>query len=115
MGIATDILNKVKIFLSDLRKNLGLLFIIGIIWILLILGILFLKIYVGNLTPIPEFANNFSPYFVSFVTGVVKVGIAGIYVLIWLYIWHRMVRMYFWRTAKKYLSVEDNNNNEANQ
>ena len=102
MDIIGEIKSKLKLLISDLRRHLGLIFIISIIWVLLLIGILFLAIYVGPLQPLPEITLYLDPYFVALITGAVKVAMAGMYVLVWLYIWHRMVRMYFWRTIDKY-------------
>jgi hypothetical protein len=108
MNIIGAIKNKLKILLSDLRRHLGLIFIITFIWILLLIGIVFLAIYVGPL----EAGSIIYTYihevwFIDLMTGVVQVGMAGTYVLVWLYIWQRMVRMYFWRTIEKYMpSIE---------
>ena len=44
MKIITDIFTKLKLLLADLRGHLGLLLIISLIWVLLLIGILFLKV-----------------------------------------------------------------------
>lgn len=108
MGIISGIKEKLKIFLSDIRKNLGLLIIITIIWVMLIFGIVFLKVYVGPLQPISTLSNYLDPVLVNLLTQVVQALLGGSYVLIWLYLWYRMVRMYFWRTMKKYYNLLEN-------
>lgn len=113
MKIITDILNKLKLLLGDLRRNFGLLLIIGVIWVLLLMGILFLKIYIGPMTADPDLYNYFPAAFIDFMTSIVKVGIAGVYVLIWLYVWNRSVRTYFWRSIKKYYGLPDEIKNGA--
>lgn len=113
MKIIADLKNSLKLLLADLRRNLGLLLIIGAIWIILLIGILFLKIYIGPMQAIPSLSKYFSQTFISFVTSVVKVVIAGVYALMWLYLWNRMVRTYFWRAIQKYYGLPNENNNEA--
>ena len=113
MKIITDIFTKLKLLLADLRRNLGLLLIISIIWVLLLIGILFLKVYIGPMQAIPTLINYFPAAFIDFVTSIVKVIIAGIYVLIWLYLWNRSVRTYFWRAIKKYYGLPDEIKNGA--
>lgn len=113
MKIITDIVTKLKLLLTDLRNNLGLLLIISVIWVLLLIGILFLKIYIGPMVAISTLDKYFSHAFIDFVTSIVKVIIAGVYVLIWLYLWNRSVRTYFWRTVKKYYGLSDENKNGA--
>jgi len=113
MKIIAEIKNSLKLLLADLHRNLGLLLIIGIIWIILLIGILFLKIYIGPMEAIPSLAHYFSKAFIDFVTSVVKVGIAGIYVLIWLYLWNRMVRTYFWRDIQKFYQQPEEKEDEA--
>ncbi|MDD1776865.1 MAG: hypothetical protein LUQ65_01770 [Candidatus Helarchaeota archaeon] len=113
MKIITDIFTKLKLLLADLRRNLGLLLIIGVIWVLLLIGILFLKVYIGPMSADDDLINYFPQAFIEFVTSVVKVAIAGVYVLIWLYLWNRSVRTYFWRTIKKYYGLSDETNNGA--
>jgi hypothetical protein len=113
MKIITNIFTKLKLLLADLRNNLGLLLIIGAIWVLLLIGILFLKVYIGPMDAISTLDNYFSPTLIDFVTSIVKVIIAGVYVLIWLYLWNRSVRTYFWRAIKKYYGLPDETNNGA--
>ena len=108
MSLFSSIKEKLKTFLTDLRRNLGLLVIISIIWLMLLFGILFFKIYVGPLQPIPSIYNYFDSTLVNLITGAVQVLLAGSYVLIWLYLWYRMIRMYFWRTVKKYYPSSEN-------
>lgn len=107
MGIISDIVNKVKILLKDLRRHLGILIIIFLIWILLLIGFFFLKVYVGPLQPDTNFVLFLTGLcipmsIINLLTGMVQVFIAAIYVLMWLYLWHRLIRMYFWRTIMKY-------------
>jgi hypothetical protein len=113
MKIITDIFTKLKLLLADLRRNLGLLLIISVIWVLLLIGILFLKVYIGPLHAIDTLYDYFptAAAFIDFVTSIVQVIIAGIYVLIWLYLWNRAMRTYFWRTIKKYYGLTDETNN----
>ena len=113
MKIIADFKNKLKLLWADLRRNLGLLLIIGIIWIIFLIGILFLKIYIGPMEAIPSLSYYFSQAFIDFVTSIVKVAIAGIYVLMWLYLWNRMVRTYFWRAIQRHYEMPDENKNEA--
>ncbi|MHA1264813.1 MAG: hypothetical protein ACTSRS_06205 [Candidatus Helarchaeota archaeon] len=120
MGFLSDLIAKIKTFITDLRKHFGLLLIITLIWLMLLIGIVFLKVYIGPLEPDPGFVNflqnlGFSSSAISLLTGFVQVTIAAIYVLLWLYLWHRLVRMYFWRTAKKYLIINENNQKEVNK
>ncbi|MFX1293967.1 MAG: hypothetical protein ACFFD2_03770 [Promethearchaeota archaeon] len=102
MGIISEIKDKLKTFISDLRNNLGLLVIITLFWIMLIFGILFLKVYVGPLAPHPGIYTYLDPILVDLLTSMVQVLISGSYVLIWLYLLYRLIRMYFWRNIKKY-------------
>ena len=113
MKIITDIFTKLKLLLADFRRNLGLLLIISIIWVLLLIGILFLKVYIGPMHAIDTLDDYFPAAFIDFVTSIVKVAIAGIYVLIWLYLWNRSVRTYFWRAIKKYYGPPDESQNGA--
>ncbi len=108
MSLFSGIKEKLKIFLTDLRRNLGLLVIISIIWLMLLFGILFFKIYVGPLEPIPSIYNYFDSTFVNLMTGTVQVLLAGSYVLIWLYLWYKLIQMYFWRTIKKHYPSSEN-------
>lgn len=79
---------------------------------MLLFGILFLKVYVGPLTPISSIYNYLDPSLVNLLTGMVQVLLAAGYFAIWLYLWYRLIRMYFWRTIKKYYpqneSLEEN-------
>ena len=102
MGLISEIKKKIKLFFSDLRRDFGLLIIICIIWIMLLFGIIFLKVYVGPLEPLESFADLFDPAFVNLLTATIQVFLAALYVLVWLYLWYRLIRMYFWRTIKKY-------------
>jgi hypothetical protein len=113
MKIIADIFTKLKLLLADLRRNLGLLLIIGAIWILLLIGILFLKVYIGPMSADDDLINYFPQALIDFVTSLVKVAIAGFYVLIWLYLWNRSVRTYFWRAIKKYYGLPDEIKNGA--
>jgi hypothetical protein len=113
MKIIADIKNGLKLLLGDLRRNLGLLLIIGIIWIVLLIGILFLKIYIGPMEAISSLSHYFSQSFIDFMTSVVKVAIAGVYAIMWLYLWNRMVRTYFWRDIQKYYGLPDEKKIEA--
>ena len=102
MGIISKIKNSVIQLISDLRKNFGLLVIISFIWIMLLFGILFLKIYVVPLQPIDTLFDIFPAFLVNLLTSAVEVLLATAYVLIWLYLWYRLIRMYFWRTIKRH-------------
>jgi len=113
MKVITDIFTKLKLLLADFRRNLGLLLIIGIIWGFLLIGILFLKVYIGPMQAIPTLYNYFPAALIDFVTSIVKVIIAGVYILIWLYLWNRSVRTYFWRAIKKYYGLPDEIKNGA--
>ncbi|NVM55393.1 MAG: hypothetical protein HWN66_16925 [Candidatus Helarchaeota archaeon] len=115
MGIIDDIINKIKVLVSDLKKNFELLVIISVMWLLALIGILFLKVYVGPLKPLPSFeafliSLGFSQTFVDLLNGMVQVFIAAIYGLLWLYLGHRIVRLYFWRTIKKNTPPAENKN-----
>ncbi|NVM29860.1 MAG: hypothetical protein HWN65_13530 [Candidatus Helarchaeota archaeon] len=108
MGIITGIINKIKEILSDLRRNFGLIAIIGLIWIMFLIGILFLYVYIGgeNFQPKGTFVTfmtglGFSSTFIAFLTESIQGFIAAMYIVILLFFWLRMVRMYFWRTVKK--------------
>lgn len=98
-----NIKNWIFNFFRALWKR-SLYLIILILWILLIGGIIFLKVFIGPLVPDTNFeffliGLGISP---AFITGIVKVLIGAVYILIWLYFWHRSIRMYFWRTIMKY-------------
>ena len=112
MGIVSDLKEKLKLLLSDLRRNLGLLIIITIIWVMLLFGIVFLKVYVGPLAPISTIYSYLDANLVNLLTAGVQVLLAASYVGIWLYLWYRLVRMYFWRTVKKYYPPSENESEE---
>ncbi|MHA1132435.1 MAG: hypothetical protein ACTSQQ_16730, partial [Candidatus Helarchaeota archaeon] len=115
MGIIAKIIEKLKQFFSDLKRNRELLVIITIIWLMLLFGILFLKIYVGPLQPIsslPGILEQLWPghgqLLSNLFTSIIQVMLAVSYVGIWLYLWYRMIRMYFWRTIKKFYPTPEN-------
>ena len=118
MGIISDIINNIKAFLKDLRRHLGILIIIFLIWILLLIGFFFLKVYLGPLQPDANFVLFLTGLgipmsIIDLLTGMVQIFIAAIYILMWLYLWHRLIRMYFWRTAMKYNPPLNNESNES--
>ncbi len=108
MGIIKEIINKIRVFISDLKRNFGLLVIIITIWIVFLVGILFLYVYIGEtFAPRDSFINFMvrhgfnSNFVIGLFTQVVQGFIGAMYVLFWLLLWQRLVRMYFWRTIKK--------------
>jgi len=65
-----------------------------IVWITMLLGLIFIWKFI---VPVSYPSES---YFVQFVIGVFKVGVSSVLALIWLFLWNKLVKTYFWRTLK---------------
>jgi len=40
-------------------------------------------------------------YIIQLLVGIFKVGASGVLALIWLYLWNKLVQIYFWKTLRQ--------------
>ncbi|MHA1313181.1 MAG: hypothetical protein ACTSRB_04695 [Candidatus Helarchaeota archaeon] len=85
------------------KSLIVLMCIMTIIWLAALAIIGFLFLYVAPLQNPPGQAG----FVWDLITDFVKMFIPVTLVIVWLYFWHVLIRMFFWRTLK--------NNNEENQ
>jgi len=72
----------------------NILGIMTIVWITMLLGLIFIWKFI---VPVSYPSES---YFVQFAIGVFKVGVSSVLALIWLFLWNKLVKTYFWRTLK---------------
>lgn len=65
-----------------------------IVWIAMLLGLIFIWKFIVLVSYPSE------SYFARFVIGVFKVGVSSVLAFIWLFLWNKLVKTYFWRTLK---------------
>ena len=79
------------------KKSLIILSIIMIlIWLLALIIVSFIYLYIP---PLQNPVGTSGPLW-DLITDSIKVIIPVILVIAWLYIWHILIRMFFWRTLK---------------
>lgn len=76
------------------KHVLNILGIITLVWTTMLLGLIFIWSFI---VPISYPSGS---YIMQFLVGVFKVGASGALALIWLYLWNKLVQIYFWKTLK---------------
>ncbi|MHA1788935.1 MAG: hypothetical protein ACTSXT_06865 [Candidatus Helarchaeota archaeon] len=102
-----NLINKIK---DELSENFYLLIMITGIWITLICLFLFIKIYVTNLTPNVTIVTPIAEKFWDLITAAVQFLLALVYIVGGLYIWYKIIKIYFWRRMKKSGQVKEEKN-----
>jgi len=76
------------------RHIFNILGIITLVWATMLLGLVFIWKFI---VPISYPSES---YTMQFLIGIFKVGASGTLALIWLYLWNKLVQIYFWKTLK---------------
>ncbi|HDD43644.1 MAG TPA: hypothetical protein ENG63_02110 [Candidatus Desulfofervidus auxilii] len=76
------------------RHIFSILGIITLVWATMLLGLVFIWKFI---VPISYPSES---YIMQFLIGFFKVGASGTLALIWLYLWNKLVQIYFWKTLK---------------
>ena len=87
----------IKKIVDRILENIYLLIIIIGIWLTLIGLFIFIKIYIVPLAPISPLSGNLW----DLITSGVQFFLTVVYCLGGLYVWYRIIKMYFWRKMEK--------------
>ena len=76
-----------------IKETRGIFLLLGSIWITIIPGLVIIDLFIVEI-PTP------TPLLPALVVGTLKVGVSGGLVFLWLYLWNKLVKTYFWRNIK---------------
>ncbi|MHA1231974.1 MAG: hypothetical protein ACTSRP_14460 [Candidatus Helarchaeota archaeon] len=96
-----NIKEKMKNLKDIIMDNFILCLMIIGIWLTLMGLFVFVKIYVANLSPNVIIITPFQQKIWDLITGGVQFILTLVYIFGGLYVWYRVIRLYFWRRMKK--------------
>ncbi len=65
-----------------------------LVWVTMLIGLVIIWKFI---VPLSYPSNS---YLITFLISTFKVGVSGILAFIWLYLWNKLVKTYFWKTLR---------------